>query len=126
MDLVVKARGGKVTQHARERIEHKLRKLSRLDSKIQRLEIEVIQESTPRVDGGHRVEAAAVTARRTFRATATAHDVEAAVERAADRLQRQVSEEHGRRRARLIGGAHRVKSADRAKGGATEPETPEA
>lgn len=120
MDLVVKGRGGKVSGAIKERIERKVAKLDRLGSRIQRVEVEVIHEPTPRINGGHRVEASARTARRTFRASADGADVDAALEQVIHRLGRQVSEEHGKRRARMLEGANRVKSADR------QPEVPEA
>ncbi|HZA61066.1 MAG TPA: ribosome-associated translation inhibitor RaiA [Actinomycetota bacterium] len=113
MDLVVKSRGGRVSGLARQRIERKAAKLERLEGRIQRIEVEVIKEPTPRVNGGHRVEASARTARRTFRASAAGSDVDTAVERVLSRLGRQVTEEHKRRRTRMIDGANRVKSDDR-------------
>ena len=110
MDLVVKGRGEKVSGRARERLERKLGRLARLDPKLQRVELEVIREASPRVDGGHRVEAACRSGRRTYRAAGSGTNVEAAMFRAVGRLERQISDDHERRRSRMRGGANRLKS----------------
>ena len=59
----------------------------------------------------HRVEVVAATPRKTFRAHADDRSVESALDVVAERLERQIRDHHERRRARLIAGASRVKSA---------------
>jgi ribosome-associated translation inhibitor RaiA len=110
MDLVVKSRGEKVSGRSRERLERKLGRLARLDPKLQWAELEVIREASRRVNGGHRVQAACGSARRTYRAVASGPDLEAAIGRVVGRLERQISQDHERRRSRMLGGANRVKS----------------
>ena len=111
MDLVLKGRGTRITEHIREVALHKLSRLQRMEPKLTRLELEVISEKNPRQGGAHRVEAAADTPRKTFRAHADAHDVESALDVVAERLERQIRDHHEKRRTRLIAGASRVKSA---------------
>jgi ribosomal subunit interface protein len=110
MDLVVKGRGDRVSGQTRGRVERKLDRLSRLDGRIGRVEVEVIREPSPRVDGGHRVEASCRSSRRTFRASATGADVDSALDRAVERLERQIARDHDRRRSRMLDGANRIKS----------------
>ena len=116
MDLIVKGRGLKITEHLRSVAERKLRKLERLDPSALRLEVEVVNHRNPRQGGAHRVEAAFETPRRTFRATVEAADPEVALDRVAAKLDRQIRDHRDRRRAKLLAGAGRVKSA-RAGGG---------
>jgi ribosomal subunit interface protein len=110
MDLVVKGRRERVSGRSRERLERKLGRLARLDPRLERLELEVIREPSPRVNGGHRVEASCRSGRRTFRASASGPDVDAAILRVVARLERQISEDHQKRRSRMLVGANRVKS----------------
>ena len=110
MDLVVKGRGDRVSGQLRGRVERKLGRLSRLDGRIDRVEVEVIRQPSPRVDGGHRVQASCRSARRTFRASATGADVDAAVDLLVERLERQITRDHERRRTRMLEGANRIKS----------------
>src|SRR5687767_13823937 len=81
MDFVVRGRGSRVSSQSRERVERKLARLARLNSGIQRIEVELIEEPNRRVNGGHRVEVACWTARRTFRASSTGSDIDAALDR---------------------------------------------
>jgi ribosomal subunit interface protein len=110
MDLVVKGRGERLNGATRNRVEKKLSRLERFDGRLDRVELQVIRETRGRIGGGHRVEASARAGRRTFRASATGDDVEAAVDRLVDRLERQISEDHKKRRRRLVAWASRVKS----------------
>lgn len=110
MDLVVKARRARLSPEARERVERKMSRLTRLEPDLTRIEVEVIAEASPRVDGGQRVEVAARARRKTFRATGTGHDLETAVDQVVERLERQFSTDHGKRRSRMLDGANRVKS----------------
>ncbi|MGH2724472.1 MAG: ribosome hibernation-promoting factor, HPF/YfiA family [Actinomycetota bacterium] len=110
MDLVVKGRGDRVSGQTRGRVERKLGRLSRLDRRIARVEVEVIRQPSRRVDGGHRVEASCRSSRRTFRASATGADVDSALDRVVERLERQIAREQDRRRSRMLDGANRIKS----------------
>jgi ribosomal subunit interface protein len=110
VDLVVKGRRERLSGQARQRLEQKLRRLTRIDPRLERVEVEVIKEASPRVNGGHRVEATCRSARKTYRASASGPDVDVAVLRAIDRLGRQIAEDHERRRARMLDGANRLKS----------------
>ena len=114
MDFVVRGRGSRVSSQSRERVERKLARLVRLNSGIQRIEVELIEEPNRRVNGGHRVEVACWTARRTFRASSTGSDIDAALDRVMERLERQLTDEHDRRRTRRVGGANRLKSGEKA------------
>ena len=111
MDLVVKARGGRITKSVRTVVEHKLSRLERMEPKVTRVEVEVIHEKNPRLGGAHHVEAALGTPRKTFRATADVKDVGAALDVLVDKLERQIRDHHTKRRTRRIAGASRVKSA---------------
>jgi ribosomal subunit interface protein len=110
MDLVVKGRGDRVTGRTRSHVARKLARLDRLDPRLTRVEVEVIWEARGRIGGGHRVEASCRSGRRTFRASATGGDIDAAVDRVVERLERQISKDRDRRRARMLDGAHQVKS----------------
>jgi ribosomal subunit interface protein len=111
MDLHLIGRGARITDQLRQTAEHKLARLERMDPKLTRLQIEVISEKNPRQGGARRVEAVAETPRKTFRAHADAPEVEAALDVIAEKLERQIRDHHKKRRARLIAGASRVKSA---------------
>jgi ribosomal subunit interface protein len=121
MDLVVKGRGGRVSSQTKQQVERKVARLLRREPRIQRIEVELIQEPNRRVNGGHRVEVACWLTRRTFRASSTGSDVDAALEGVIERLERQLADEHGRRRTRRVLGANRLKSGEQA---ADEGESP--
>ena len=110
MDLVVKGRGDRVSGRTRGVLQRKMERLSRFDGHLDRVEVEVIRETRGRIGGGHRVEASARSACRTYRASANGQDVEAAVDRVVERLERQITEDRRRRRSRLLTWASRVKS----------------
>ena len=111
MELVLKGRGTRVDERLRQVTEHKLTRLDRLEPKLTRLEVEVVSEKNPRQGGVQRVEAVASAPRKTYRAHADARDVESALDVVVERLERQIRDHHEKRRARLIAGASRVKSA---------------
>jgi len=100
MDVTVRGRGTRVTAHVRGAAEHKLARLQRMEPRVTRIDVEVIAEANPRQGGVKRVEAALETARKTFRAHAQARDVDSALDRLADKLERQLRDHHGKRRAR--------------------------
>jgi ribosomal subunit interface protein len=124
MDLVVKGRGERVSGRSRERLERKLGRLARLDPRLDRVEVEVIRQASPRVDGGHRVEASCRSGRRAYRATASGPDVDAALLLVVARLERQISQDHGKRRSRMLLGANRVKSGRMSRQRATPTSPP--
>jgi ribosomal subunit interface protein len=109
MDLVLKGRGVRVTDHVRRSVEHRLGKLEKLHRRPARVEVEVI-EASPRIDGGHRVEVAYSAGRKTFRAGGSGRDVDAALDQVAERLERQMATYRGKLRNRLIRGGNRLKS----------------
>jgi ribosomal subunit interface protein len=111
MEIVLKARGARVAQRLRQVTEHKLARIERLEPALSRLEVVVSVEKNPRQGGLHRVEAAAATPRKTYRAHADATDVDSALDVVAERLERQILDHRNRRRARRNAGAGRVKSA---------------
>jgi ribosomal subunit interface protein len=114
MELVLTARGTRITQAFRQVMEAKLARLERIEPRLARLEIEVTSEKNPRQGGTHRVHAVAATARERYRAHADAREAERALDVVTQRLERQIRDHHDRRRARLIAGATRVKSTQAA------------
>ncbi|HXF71654.1 MAG TPA: ribosome-associated translation inhibitor RaiA [Actinomycetota bacterium] len=100
MELLLKGRGVPVTDQLRRAAERKLSRLARMEPRAVRLEVEVIAERNPRLDGARRVEGALHLPRRTFRAEAEAKDVDGALDVLAERLERQVRDHHDRRRRR--------------------------
>ena len=105
MDLILKGRGLRLTDPMRRTAELKLAKLERLEPKVQRLEVEILKEPTPRIDGGHRVRVAAETARHVFRAEGTGTDVDSALDQVIERLERQINTHRGKLQDRRQSGA---------------------
>ncbi len=103
MNLVWKGRGERVSPQTKRRLERKLVRLERLEPRVDLVEVEVTREASPRIDGGLRVEASCRAARRTYRATGTGNDIDVALDRAVERLARQVKQRHDRMRARKVG-----------------------
>ncbi len=99
MDLTFTGRGLQVTDEVRETAGHKLAHLERLEPRTTRIDLEFIGEHYPSPDGVRRVEAALHIPRKTFRARAEADDVPTAIDRVADKLERQLRDHHGKRRA---------------------------
>ncbi|HWO69514.1 MAG TPA: ribosome-associated translation inhibitor RaiA [Actinomycetota bacterium] len=100
MELSLKGRGVQITDQLRRSAERKLSRLARMEPRAVRLEVEVIAERNPRLDGARRIEGALHLPRRTFRAEAEAKDVDGALDVLAERLERQVRDHHERRRRR--------------------------
>ena len=113
MDLVLKGRGVRITDHIREVTHHKLEKLSRLEPRAVRVEVEIVSEDFPTHDGTKSIDAALQVPRHTFRAHAEGAKVEDALDLVAARLERQVRDRHGRIRSRLMAGANQFKSTTR-------------
>ena len=99
MDLTFTGRGFPVTDEVRETAGHKLAHLERMEPRTTRIDLEFIGEHYPGPDGVKRVEAALHIPRKTFRARAEADDVPTAIDRVADKLERQLRDHHGKRRA---------------------------
>ncbi|MGH2740385.1 MAG: ribosome hibernation-promoting factor, HPF/YfiA family [Actinomycetota bacterium] len=109
MNLVVRGRGAHVSDRVRDLVHRRLARLERRSSQIDRLEVDLIAEKDRK--GSYRVEASCRTPRRTFRAAGEGVDFEAALDRLVHRLERQIVDDRGRRRARLIEGATRAKTS---------------
>jgi ribosomal subunit interface protein len=104
VDLVLKGRGVRITDQIWKTAEHKTAKIERLEPRIRRVVIEVIQEHNPRIDGSHRVEVACDTARHVFRATGSGRDVDTALDQVVERLERQITRHRGKLRDRRQAG----------------------
>jgi ribosomal subunit interface protein len=105
MDLTFTGRGLPVTDEVREIAGHKLAHLERMEPRTTRVDLELIAEHYPTLDGVKRVEAALHIPRKTFRAHAEATDVPTAIDRVAGKLERQLRDHHGKRRSSVHRGA---------------------
>jgi ribosomal subunit interface protein len=113
MDLVYKGRGVRLTPKDRSVAEHKLARLGRIQPRATRIEIEVIADRNDHHDV-KRLEAALQIPRKTFRAKAEGPDVEIALDRLLERLERQVRDHHEKvvaRKKRPSAGSNRLQSA---------------
>jgi ribosomal subunit interface protein len=126
MDVVVKGRGERLEGATRTRVERKLARLERFDGRLDRIELEVIRETRGRIGGGHRVQASCRSGRRTYRASARGPDVEAAVDRLVERLERQITDKHRRRRTRAVAGRNGIQSGRIAPEEGMRPQIPPA
>jgi ribosomal subunit interface protein len=111
MDLVMKSRGTRITDHMRASALRKLSRLERMEPRVLRLEVEILTERNPRLGGIKTVEGALETPRHTFRAKAHGDDVDSALDQLVEKLERQVRDHNTKRRTRLITGGGRLKSA---------------
>ena len=105
MDITFTGRGVQVTDEIRGLAEQKLAPLSRIEPRATSLDVEVINEHHPKLDGVKRVEAALRIPRKTFRAHAEAHDVPTAIDRVRDKLERQLRDHHGKKKTARPKGA---------------------
>ena len=104
MDLVLKGRGVRITDKVRHAAEHKLAKLARRPRPlVTRIEVEIIGERNPRIGESHRVEVACDTAKHTFRAEGAGPDIDSALDRVVERLERQISDYRNKRLPRKSG-----------------------
>jgi ribosomal subunit interface protein len=103
MELLYTGRGVQVTEEMRDMALRKLAHLERLEPRLVRIDLEIISEHHPRLDGTKRIVAALAIPRRTFRAHAEAEDVPTALDRVVDKLDRQLRDHHGRKRAKQQG-----------------------
>jgi ribosomal subunit interface protein len=108
VDLVLKGRGEPISERVRRIAEHRVAKLDgpRRPS-VTRLEVEIIEEGSARVGGGHRVELTCVTTRPTFFAEASGQTIDEALDHALTRLARQIDRYRGKREARLTRASRR-------------------
>jgi ribosomal subunit interface protein len=104
MDLVLKGRGVRITDRIRKVAEHKTAKLGRIDPRVTRMEIEII-ERNPRLGGSHHVEVTCDTSRHVFRAQGSGHDVDSALDQVVERLESQFATYRGKLRNHRHGGA---------------------
>jgi ribosomal subunit interface protein len=113
VEVVLKGRGYRVSDEVRDLADHKLAKLSRLEPRTSRIQVEIISEKNPRLDGAKRVEASLDIPKRTFRAHAEHHEVGSAIDEIVEKLERQVRDHHGKIRTNQKHGADRLKSSQR-------------
>jgi ribosomal subunit interface protein len=118
MDVLLKGRGHRITEHEREAAGKKLAHLAHQEPRAVRVEVEIIDQN-PRLGGAKRVEASLDIPRKTFRAHADGPDVDTALDEVVGRLRRQVRDHADRRRSRTARAGNRLDSA-----GAAAPEEP--
>jgi len=114
MDLQLTGRGLRLTEEYREAVDHKLGRIERMEPRAVRLEVEIIAQKNPRLADAKRVEAALAIPRKTFRAHADGPDVQSALDRVEDKLERQIRDHHTKRRARMSRASNRLESAGNA------------
>ena len=76
MDLVLKGRGVRITEQMKKTAEAKLAKIERIDPRVSRVEIEVVLEHNPRIEGNHVVEVSCTRGRGVLRAHAAGRDLD--------------------------------------------------
>ncbi len=99
MDLTFTGRGMQVTDEIRQAAERKVRTLGRIEPRATAIDLELINEHHPKPDGAKRIEASLRIPRKTFRAHAEASDVPAALDQVISKLERQLRDHHGKKRA---------------------------
>jgi ribosomal subunit interface protein len=105
LELILKGRGLRITEQIRKTAEHKVSKIERIEPRVQRMEIEIVEERNPRIkDGSHRVEVTCDVVRHVFRAQGTGPDVNSALDQVIDRLGGQISRRRGRLKDRRQAG----------------------
>jgi putative sigma-54 modulation protein len=109
VELTVRGRGIRITDQIRRTAEHKLGKLQRVDPRIGRCDVEVI-DLNPRVGASQQVEVTCDRGRRRFRAVGTGQDVESALDQVVEHLERQISSYRGKLRHRILGRRDRLQS----------------
>jgi ribosomal subunit interface protein len=110
MEFTFKGRGLRITDDIREATRHKLARLARMEPRATMLEIEVIAQRNPRLRP-FRVDGALMRPRKTFRAHGEGSDVPTALDQLVERLERQVRDDHSRRRTRPSGRGNGLESA---------------
>jgi len=110
MEFTFKGRGVRITDEIRDVAAHKLSRFARMEPRATRLEIEVIAQRNPRLSP-FRIDGTLMRPRKTFRAHGEGPDVPTAVDQLAERLERQVRDDHSRRRPRPGGRGNGLESA---------------
>lgn len=113
MEIVVRGRNVVIPDHYRQHVEEKLAKLERYDHKIHRADVELQHEKNPRQNGScQHVEITLRTRGPVVRSEGCSDDFYAALDMAADRLERRLRHaadrrrvHHGRRRPESVGEA---------------------
>jgi ribosomal subunit interface protein len=98
MDMHFTTRGMALSDDERAIAERKLNTLGRMEPRAMSLDVEVVAEHHPTVDGRKRVQASLHIPRKTFRAHAEADDVPTAIDRVRNKLERQLRDHHGKKR----------------------------
>ena len=99
MDIVVKGRNVEVPDHYREHVAGKLAPSERLDSRVIRIDVELMHEKNPRQsDRCQRVEITCYSKGPVIRAEAAAADFYAALDAAVLKLEARLRKAHDRRR----------------------------
>ena len=104
MDLVLKGRGVRITEQMKKTAEAKLAKIERIDPRVSRVEVEVVLEHNPRIEGNHLVEVSCTRGRGVLRAHAAGRDLDGALDQVIARLERQLTSYRGKLRARRQAG----------------------
>lgn len=125
MEVAVRARKGHVDAETTQRLEEKLGKLSRYDRRIDRIDVEITFETRGRIGGGHRVEASCHSGRNVYRAHAEGDDVLVALDRLVQRLERQISDTHSKKRHRGYRLWRRLRKVQSARISSNEGEPPD-
>jgi ribosomal subunit interface protein len=110
LEFAFKGRGLRVNEEIRETARRKLSRLARMEPRATVVDLEVIANRNPRLTP-FRVEGELRRPRRSFRASGEGPDVATALDQLARRLERQVRDDHSRRRARPSGRGNGLESA---------------
>ena len=97
MQLHVKGKNLEVNESIRDYAERKLRKLDRRLNDSVRVELELAVEKNPSIADSQVAEATVHVKGRTLRARETARDMKAAIDELADKLVRQVRDQHDKK-----------------------------
>jgi ribosomal subunit interface protein len=99
VDIVVKGRNVEVPEHFREHVQDKLAPAERLDSRVIRIDVELLHEKNPRQsDRCQRVELTCRSKGPVIRAEASSADFYAALDAAVTKLEARLRKAHDRRR----------------------------
>ncbi|MDR0433017.1 MAG: ribosome-associated translation inhibitor RaiA [Bifidobacteriaceae bacterium] len=113
MEIIVSGHHTDVPERFRTHVEGKLAKLVQYDSRVQRVDVEVIHESNPRQAGtAERVEITVYGKGPVIRAEASAPDRYAALDAVIPKLVEQARRAHSRRKNRRGGRSHAPVPAD--------------
>jgi ribosomal subunit interface protein len=124
MEVGFRARHGHLDAETKQRFQEKLAKLSRYDGRIDRVDVEVTFETRGRIGGGHRIEASCHSGRQTYRAHAEGDEVLLALDKLIQRLERQISDAHGKKKHRVYRLWRRLRKVQSARMGQNEGEPP--